>query len=166
RDSWDRLVKLYFEPLFRFCYSLCHNYEEAGDLTSQTLVRLYEALHTFRGDSSFTTWLFHIARNLYLDQHVRPGLAARQVSLDATVARELPDSAPTPEAQLIRNEQKRALHNAIVKLPGYQREVMEMAHIRGRQYEEIAAETGIPLGTVKSRMNRARRSLKERLELE
>ncbi len=78
---------------------------------------------------------------------------------------EVPDTAPSPEQRYLDLEKKTFLDKAISHLPQYQRRMMEMYHAEGRSYEEIARETGLSLGTVKSRLSRARQMLRERLAL-
>jgi RNA polymerase sigma-70 factor (ECF subfamily) len=79
------------------------------------------------------------------------------------VAQEIADSAPSPEQRFLTLETRNVLDKAISHLPAYQRRMMEMYHSEGRSYEEIAKETGLSLGTVKSRLSRARHMLRERL---
>jgi RNA polymerase sigma-70 factor (ECF subfamily) len=105
-----------------------------------------------------------------LDICVRPA-SRRNFSLDADFygadgdehVRELADPCPTPEAVCVENEISRILSLAVRHLPGYQREVMRMYHTEGKSYEQIAETTGLSIGTIKSRLFRARKMLRERL---
>ncbi|HEV2473785.1 MAG TPA: sigma-70 family RNA polymerase sigma factor [Chthonomonadales bacterium] len=167
-DAWNELIKRYESTLYRFAYSLCHNYEEAGDIVGQVLVSLYQNLHTFRKEGSFSSWLLSIARHSFLDQCVR-GRRMTLLSLDEAdengkAAREAPDPAPSPELTFISEETARQLARAVRNLPGYQRVVLHMYYARGMSYMDIAEETGLSIGTVKSRLNRARTMLKARLD--
>jgi len=65
--AWDTLIHRYEKSVYKFAYSLCRNHEEAGDIAGQVFLRLYQNLHTFRNEASFTSWLFRIVRNTYLD---------------------------------------------------------------------------------------------------
>jgi RNA polymerase sigma-70 factor (ECF subfamily) len=169
--AWDALFHRYEKSIYKFAYSLCRNYEEAGDIAGQVFLRLYQNLHTFRNEASFTSWLFRIVRNTYLDLCIRPAHRGH-LSLDAgpnndgepSAGRDIMDTAPTPEAVCMENETSKILAKAIRHLPAYQRQVLRMYHTEGKSYEEIAAETGLSIGTVKSRLNRARNMLRERLE--
>ncbi len=149
---------------------MCRNHEEAGDIAGQVFLRLYQNLHTFRNEASFTSWLFRIVRNTYLDLCVRPAHRGH-LSLDAgpgndnepTAGRDIMDPAPSPETICLEHETAQLLAKAIHHLPAYQRQVLRMYHTEGKSYEEIAEATGLSIGTVKSRLNRARTMLRERL---
>jgi len=168
--AWDTLIRKYEKSVYKFAYSLCRNHEEAGDIAGQVLLRLYQNLHTFRNEASFTSWLFRIVRNTYLDLCVRPAHRSH-VSLDASpnndsepsAGRDIMDPSPTPEAVCLEKETAQMLSKAIMHLPAYQRQVLRMYHTEGKSYEEIAESTGLSIGTVKSRLNRARTMLRERL---
>lgn len=169
-DAWDLLIKRYERSVYKFAYSLCRNHEEAGDIAGQVFLRLYQNLHTFRNEASFTSWLFRIVRNTYLDLCVRPAHRGH-LSLDAGpandgepgAARDIMDPAPSPESVCMAHETAKMLAKAVHHLPAYQRQVLRMYHSEGRSYEEIAETTGLSIGTVKSRLNRARNMLRERL---
>jgi RNA polymerase sigma-70 factor (ECF subfamily) len=169
RAAWNKLIARYEKSVYKFAYTLARNYDDAADIAGQVFVRLYENIHTFRNDSHFTSWLFCIVRNVYVDTCVRPQHRSH-LSLDDgleidgdRLAREVVDSAPTPLEATIAKEKQQVLRRAIRHLPQYQRKMMEMYHAEGRSYEEIAKETGLSLGTVKSRLSRARQMLRERL---
>ena len=168
--AWNTLLRRYEKSVYKFAYSLCRNHEEAGDIAGQVFLRLYQNLHTFRNEASFTSWLFRIVRNTYLDLCVRPAHRSH-LSLDAsptgdnepTAGRDVMDPSPSPEALCMDNETAVLLAKAIHHLPAYQRQVLRMYHTEGKSYEEIAEATGLSIGTVKSRLNRARTMLRERL---
>lgn len=168
--AWDALIRRYEKSVYKFAYSLCRNHEEAGDIAGQVFLRLYQNLHTFRNEASFTSWLFRIVRNTYLDLCVRPAHRGH-LSLDAsptndgepTAGRDIMDPSPSPETLCMESETAQLLAKAIHHLPAYQRQVLRMYHTEGKSYEEIAEATGLSIGTVKSRLNRARTMLRERL---
>lgn len=169
REAWDKLIARYEKSVYKFAYTLARNYDDAADIAGQVFVRLYENIGTFRHDSHFTSWLFCIVRNVYVDTCVRPQHRSH-LSLDDgmeidgdRLVREVVDTAPTPLEASIEHEKQQVLRKAIRHLPQYQRKMMEMYHSEGRSYEEIAQETGLSLGTVKSRLSRARQMLRERL---
>lgn len=172
RAAWDTLVRMYEKSVYRFAYMLCRDRDDAEDISGHVFVRVYQNLHTFRHEASFSSWLYRIVRNTYLDMCVRP-MWRSNVSLDAdngndcgdTRARlsDMPDNAPSPETVCIRKEVAKLLAGAVKHLPAYQREVVRMYHTDGKSYEQIAEATGLSIGTVKSRLNRARAMLRERL---
>lgn len=169
--AWDMLIRKYEKSVNKFAYSLCRNYEEAGDIAGQVFLRLYQNLHTFRNEASFTSWLFRIVRNTYLDLCVRPAHRGH-LSLDAgpnngteaSAGRDIMDPAPSPETICMEQEVSQLLAKAIMHLPAYQRQVLRMYHTEGKSYEEIAEATGLSIGTVKSRLNRARNAFAEIIE--
>jgi len=170
--AWDGLIRKYETVVFRFAYGLCKDRDDAADIAGHVFVRVYQNLHTFRHEASFSSWLFRIVRNTHLDICVRPAWRTN-VSLDAESSSdahtsksqisEMADPCPTPEAVCLKKEVARLLASAVRHLPAYQREVVRMYHADGKSYEEIAQETGLSIGTVKSRLNRARNMLRERL---
>jgi RNA polymerase sigma-70 factor (ECF subfamily) len=170
-NAWDQLIRRYEKSVYKFAYSLCRNHEEAGDIAGQVFLRLYQNLHTFRNEASFTSWLFRIVHNTYLDLCIRPAHRSH-LSLDAGpnndeesfAGRDIMDPSPSPETLCMEHETARLLAKAIHHLPAYQRQVLRMYHTEGKSYEEIAATTGLSIGTVKSRLNRARNMLRERLD--
>jgi len=169
REAWDLLIARYEKSVYKFAYTLSRNYDDAADIAGQVFVRLYENIHTFRNDSHFTSWLFCIVRNVYVDTCIRAPHRSH-LSLDDgmeyegdRLVREIVDPSPTPEACSIESERQELLSKAIRHLPEYQRRMMVMYHGENRSYEEIAQLTGLSLGTVKSRLSRARQMLRERL---
>ena len=131
---------------------------------------MYQALKLFRGDSNFSTWLFRIVTNVYLDRRKRTR-NKQHLSLEEyieleenSVARQIEDPAPTPAVVAEAHERQDLLKKAIASLPDYQRAMIVLYHTEGLSYEEIADVLTLPIGTVKSRLNRARLTLREKLE--
>jgi RNA polymerase sigma-70 factor (ECF subfamily) len=170
KGAFDDLIRRYEKKVYNFAFRLCGNYDEANDVASDTFVRVYNALHNFRGDSSFITWLFRITTNVYLDERKRKKSRPHQsleemVELEeTTVVRQIEDPNPTPAERVEKQESMNLLQDAINSLPDYQRMMIVMYHTENRSYEEIAEALEMPIGTVKSRLNRARLSLREKLE--
>jgi RNA polymerase sigma-70 factor (ECF subfamily) len=170
RAAWEILIARYRPSLIKFAYSLSRNHDDAADIVSLVLTRVFENIHCFRNEASFTSWLFCITRNVYIDFCVRAPHRSH-LSMDEGVemdgdrlAREIVDPSPTPEARAVEAERHQLLSSAISHLPAYQRIMMVMYHAENRSYEEIAATTGLAIGTVKSRLSRARQMLRRRLE--
>jgi RNA polymerase sigma-70 factor (ECF subfamily) len=170
RGAFDDLIRRYEKKVYNFAFRLSGNYDEANDVASETFVRVYNALQNFRGDSSFITWLFRITTNVYLDERKRKRARPYEsldemIELDeTTVVRQIEDPAPTPEETVEKQESVDLLQQAINSLPDYQRMMIVLYHTENRSYEEIAEALDLPIGTVKSRLNRARLSLREKLE--
>lgn len=169
KTSWNLLIRRHQKPVYRFAYHLARDYDDAADIAGQAFLRLYENIHTFRNDATFTSWLFRIVRNVYVDTCVRAphrgtlSLDSHRESENDGMLPEAVDPAPTPEEHSLRSERQQLLKRAILHLPAHQRRMVQMYHTEGRSYEEIALETGLSIGTVKSRLSRARQMLRERL---
>ena len=170
RVAFDDLMRRYEKKVYNFAYRLCGNYDEANDIAADTFVRIYNALPNFRGDSSFITWLFRITTNVYLDlrkrERARPHQSLEEIIEleETTVSRQIEDTAPKPDELAEMHERTNILQTAINTLPDYQRMMIVMYHTEGQSYEEIAAALDLPIGTVKSRLNRARLSLRDKLK--
>jgi len=169
-SAFDELVRRYEKQIFNFAYRMTQNYDDASDIASDAFVKVFHAIETFRGDANFSTWLFRVVTNLYLDSRKR-SKAHMHIPLDeyidleeSTVTRQVEDTGPSPLDRLEAGERQGILDKAINELPEYQRLMVLLYHTRGKSYEEIAEIVGLPIGTVKSRLNRARLALKKRLE--
>jgi RNA polymerase sigma-70 factor (ECF subfamily) len=168
--AFDQLVRRYEQKVYQHAYRLTGNADDAADVAAEAFLRVYNALRRFRGDSQLSTWLYRIVQNVYFDFYKREQrhqhLPLEIPSDEDEESMELPiaDEKANLEEIVLERERQRVLREAIEKLPDYQRVVMILFHVEGLSYEEIAAVTGLPLGTIKSRLNRARASLRELLE--
>jgi len=167
--AFNDLVRRYEKQVYNFAYRLTGNYDDANDVAQDAFLRVFNAIGSFRGDASFSTWLFRITTNVFLDERKR-AKSHPQTSLDeyleldeSSVARQIEDPAPTPAAVLEESERAQILQKAIGGLPEYQRSMVILYHGQQKSYEEIAEIMDLPIGTVKSRLNRARLALKEKL---
>lgn len=169
---FDELVLKHQHKLFNLCYRLSGDYQEANDVAQETFMKVYESLKRFRFESAFSTWLYRIAVNLCKNKF--KSLAYRQkkrtVSLDNPglgedddSALEIRDDTHSPAKELEKKERMRAIEEAIRMLPPEQKTVVTLRDIEGFSYEEIVQITGTALGTVKSRLARARLDLRKRL---
>jgi RNA polymerase sigma-70 factor (ECF subfamily) len=170
RTAFDQLIRRHERRVYNLAYRLCGNPDDAADVAADAFVRVYNSLASFRGDASFLTWIYRITTNIYLDARKKKR-ARPQVSLDelvemddSAITRQYEDHAPLPGEVAEINERARALQDAVSRLPDYQRVMVVMYHVEGKSYEEIAAAAGLPIGTVKSRLNRARLALRELLK--
>ena len=167
--AFNDLVRKYEKQVYNFAYRLTGNYDDANDVAQDAFLRVFNAIGSFRGDASFSTWLFRITTNVFLDERKR-AKAHPQASLDeylelgeSSVTRQIEDPSPTPEVVLEESERAQILSKAISDLPEYQRAMVTLYHSQQKSYEEIAEIMDLPIGTVKSRLNRARLALKEKL---
>jgi len=167
--AFNDLVRRYEKQVYNFAYRLTNNYDDANDVAQEAFLRAFNAIGSFRGDASFSTWLFRITTNVFLDDR-KKARAHPQTSLDeymeldeSSVARQVEDTAPGPQALTEEAERTKILGDAITSLPDYQRAMVVLYHTQQKSYEEIAEMMDLPIGTVKSRLNRARLALKEKL---
>lgn len=169
--AFEKLVLLYENKILNYCYRMLGNRADAEDATQEVFVKLFRFLESYTGQSAFSTWLFKIASNVcldYLRKHKR--LRTETVSLHQQndegdeFLLNIKSDAPTPYETAQKNEAQRALETALLNLGEEQRLVIVLRDVEGLSYEEISRITGLNEGTVKSRINRARRALKKLLE--
>ena len=169
-DAFDTLLRTYEKRVYNLAYRLSGSYDEANDISQDAFLRVFQALKLFRGEANFSTWLFRIVTNVYLDRRKRTRnkqhLSLEEyIELDEnSVARQVEDSGPTPDVVAEAHERTELLQQAIASLPDYQRTMVILYHTEGLAYDEIAEVLSLPIGTVKSRLNRARQTLREKLE--
>src|SRR5436305_8373740 len=169
RRAFDDLIRKHGKRAYQYAFRLTSNPEEAGDVVADAFVRVYSALHNFKGQSAFTTWLYRILTNCFLDMRKREksrpttSLEAALVTEEGDLERQVEDDAPSPHQEAEKSERERAVEKAVGQLPEYQRAMITMYHVENLSYEEIAEALDLPIGTVKSRLNRARLSLRELL---
>jgi RNA polymerase sigma-70 factor (ECF subfamily) len=172
RRAFDLLVLRHGDMLFNLCFRMLGDYDEASDCAQDAFIRAYRTLGGFRGEAAFPTWLYRIAvntcRNRLASAEYRRSRKA--VRLEGTGADDtlLPvngrASFSNPTARFEREEREAVIQRALDGLPPDEKTVAVLRDIEGRSYEEIAMLTGMRPGTVKSRLARARRRLRSKLE--
>ena len=171
RDAFNQLVTRYSTQVYNFACRMTNNVEDANDIYQEAFIHAFRGIKSFRSDSAFSTWLYRIVRNVFLDEQKRrrsrPYISLEESieTDDGSIVRDVEDDAPLPEDVVQLNERRRAVQRAIGQLPVRQREILYLYDLQGHSYEEIAAILSINVGTVKSRLNRARKSLRDRLVL-
>lgn len=166
RNSLSELMVRYERKTYNLAYRLMGNHADASDAAQEALVRVCLRLQNFRGDSAFSTWLFRVVTNTCLDELRRRG-RLRHASLDdglpveeGAVPRQSPDETEGPVEYAERQEIQAAVKRAINRLPDEYRVVVVMRDLQGLSYHEIATILGTTLGTIKSRLHRARQALR------
>ena len=157
-EAYVTVVEQLLGPVYRFLLRLCPETGTAEDLTQETFLAVWKGVGSFGGRSKFTTWVFGIAYHQYLRHRDRRSVET--VPWEGEEATPQPD----PEAMLLQAEARARVQAAIASLPDPYREAFCLVQVAGFNYREAARTLGIPLGTVKSRMNAAYTSLRERLE--
>jgi RNA polymerase sigma-70 factor, ECF subfamily len=156
--SLEQLYRLYLAPVRRYLYQLCGSADQAEELAQETFVRAYTGLLAFRGECSVATWLFRIARNLYLNSLRHPSPA--KIDTDQFLA--IPDHAAAgdPVRHYAAAEQRGLIAMVLAQLPEQQRSVLLLRDAEGLAYIEIADVLGISLAAVKVNLFRARNAFR------
>jgi RNA polymerase sigma-70 factor (ECF subfamily) len=162
--AWRELVTLHTRRVFGLAYRFTGRVDEAEDLTQEVFVKVYQTLGRYReSDGPFGGWLMAVARNHAIDHYRRGRQERRRRAEDPALLESMPARQEHPIAGLEREERKNLVHGGLRALPPDLRLPLILCDLQGMPYEEIARELGIPLGTVKSRINRARLELAKRL---
>ena len=167
RDAFEALVRRHQTRIVNYAMAIVRDPADAEDVAQETFIRAYRSLARFRGDSSFKTWLYTIATNAARTGLERRGRRSRveDGSLDdeagPLAAADVPAGDANAETALVRRE---AIDRALAALPRDLRVAVVLRDVEGLDYKEIAAATGAPIGTVESRIFRARRRLRPLLQ--
>jgi RNA polymerase sigma-70 factor (ECF subfamily) len=167
-DAFAALVAPLQRRAFNLAYRMVGEPEEAADITQDALVRAYSRIGEFRGEASFATWLHRIVHNTALDA-LRWRARHPVEALDPSPAgggdppREVAAATAGPEDMAVGAHERRAIERALAALTPEFRATVVLRDLQGLDYEEVAAVTGVSLGTVKSRLHRARARLRELL---
>jgi RNA polymerase sigma-70 factor (ECF subfamily) len=163
-EAWNQLFQRFQLPLYAYVYELVRQEQTSLDIVQETFINAVRHLGSLRDDARVGSWLFGIAHQKCIQHWRRAGRDRRW--LDAE--REPPEDAAAPDddpsAWLIRREQEEEFMNALDQLPPPHRTVLLLHFIEDFPLEEIAAITGVPLGTVKSRLHYAKKTLRQLLE--
>ena len=173
RSAFDKLVLKHKDRLFNLCYWFLGDYQEASDAAQDTFIKIFQSLKKFRFESAFSTWLYRVAVNTCKNRVKSSDFRQRRdmVRIDNPGASErtkpsveIGDGLRTPVAELEKKERWMLIRKAIDSLPTEQRTVVALRDIEGLSYDEIVNITGLNLGTVKSRLARARLDLRKKLQ--
>src|SRR5947208_3743494 len=163
---FEELVRRYQRPISAYVYRMVGSYDGALDLTQEVFIKVYNSLSRYRSEFKFSTWIYKIAHNAAID-HLRrhavreqalvtgPDSERREISIES---RRL-----TPEQESERKERRSEIEAVVQLLPTAYRELIVLRHSQDLSYDEIAEVTGLPLGTVKNRLFRAREAMRDQL---
>ncbi len=168
RVAFDLLVHKYQHRLAHLVGRYIRNPEEIEDIVQESFIKAYRGLANFRGESAFYTWLYRIAINTTKNHLVSAGRRVPDQGVDASEAEQfesgtLLQEPDTPERQVLTREIESAVHEAIESLPAELKEAITLRELEGLSYEEIAEVMDCPIGTVRSRIFRAREAIDRRL---
>lgn len=152
-SAYDRLVAAYQDRVYQTAYRITGHREDAWDAAQEAFLRAFRALWTFRGDAAFSTWMTRIAVNAALD-------VVRRRPPHASVIPEGAAAGTDPTDEVLRRDQQRRVQQAIAALPADHRAVVVLRDVQDLSYEEIARTLRLPVGTVRSRLSRAREALR------
>lgn len=161
-DRFTALCAPYSGMLYRHCLNMLRHPQDAQDAAQETMLRAFRA-YDGQAVSGVATWLFRIAHNICLDIIKSAAHRREQATLDEPDAPEQVSPGQTPEDAYLRTAQAQALREAISALPPVEQELLNLRMGEGMSYQELAKATGLREGTVKSRLNRAKKRLSELL---
>ena len=162
--AFEQLAASMEEQVYKTCYHMMGHREDAADCAQETMLRAYRSFASFRRESSFSTWIIRIAINVCTDELRKRRNVASLEEMRESRGFDPPDPGKSAYLQLEEKERRRLLYQALDQLPPDSRALIVMRDFRNLSYEEIAAVQNLPLGTVKSRISRAREKLSELLK--
>ena len=160
REAFDRLVERYQRDVYRLCYRYVNNHEDANDMAQEVFLKAYRALGRFRGESTFSTWLYRIAVNTCLSFRSSRKAPAEEVT------EALPDASPGALAQVESEETARIVRDAVRRLPEKQRATLILKVYHDLSHDEVASILGSTVGTVKANFFHALGNLRRLLGVE
>jgi RNA polymerase sigma-70 factor, ECF subfamily len=167
-EYFEELVRRYQRPIVAYVYRMVGDYDAALDLAQEVFIKVYNSLGRYRPEFKFSTWVYRIAHNAAID-HLRRAGGFRTEELEAEgeggrlFEKPLASAAPTPEQESERSERRAEIEEVVRGLPPAYRELIVLRHAHDFSYDEIAEVTGLPLGTVKNRIFRAREAMRGQL---
>jgi RNA polymerase sigma-70 factor (ECF subfamily) len=161
--AFGRLVQQYQDRLFNSLLRVLGSADDAADIVQDAFVQAYVKLSSFRGGSQFYTWLYRIAFNLAMSHMRRQHNKASLDEMKSLAGVEPTDGQPTPETGLIEQERAELVHSALTELSFEHRQIIVLREIDGCSYEDIAEILELPVGTVRSRLFRARLEMRDLL---
>jgi len=162
--AWRELVERHTRRVFGIAYRFVGRVDEAEDLTQDIFVKVFQSLDRYReSDGAFTTWVSTVARNHAIDNYRRRREERARRIDDPALLDAQPAGEESPLRSLERADQARLVHRGLRALPRDLREPLVLCDLQGLSYEDVAAALQVPLGTVKSRINRGRIELARRL---
>ncbi len=161
-ESFEELAMPLFARLYNFAHWLTHDREEAEDLVQETYVKALKGFSGFRPGTNFRAWIYRILRNTFLTS--RTGLrVSHTMSLDDGQELEQISTSETPESVLLARVDQQTIRAALEQLPTHFREIILLCDVEEMSYQEIAETLSIPIGTVMSRLSRARKAMRQLL---
>jgi len=161
--AFGRLVQTHQDRLYNSLLRVLGSADDAADIAQDAFVQAYVKLDSFRGGSAFYTWLYRIAFNLAMSQRRRQHNAASLDQMKSLIGSEPMDGQPTADAGVLAQERADLVHAALAELSMEHRQILVLREIDGCRYDEIAEILDLPVGTVRSRLFRARLEMRDLL---
>ena len=165
-SAFEELVRQYEKRIYRLALRMCNNSDDAFEIAQEAFLSAWRGLKFFRGDSSFATWLYRLASNAAVDflRREKRQSGGERISLDDEENyTEPPDPGPSPQQHAEQGELRQVLGQALETLSPEHRQVLLLRELQGLSYEEISDALELDLGTVKSRIARAREKMRKYL---
>jgi RNA polymerase sigma-70 factor (ECF subfamily) len=164
RGAWETIVHRYHQRLYNLAYRFTGRFDESEDLTQEILLKVFRSLNSYKPQSgALITWMVRVGRNHLID-HFRKFKMERAQTVEYEAMNEIPGRYSSPVEALERRELSERIHGALLKVPQDLREAVILRDLEEFTYEEIADVLKLPLGTVKSRINRGRIELTKLLK--
>ena len=163
-DGFEELVRRYQRPITSYVYRMLGDYESSLDVTQEVFIKVYNSLHKYSAEYKFSTWLYRIAHNAAIDHMRRNSITPQSIeteNADGTFQIQIESRGASPEQDHERREWRTEIDAVVRCLPTPYRDLILLRHSRDLSYDEIAEVTGLPLGTVKNRLFRARELMRE-----
>lgn len=163
-DGFEELVRRYQRPITSYVFRMLGNYESSLDVTQEVFIKVYNSLSKYSSEYKFSTWLYRIAHNAAIDHMRRNSMNAVSIEAensDGTYQLQIESRRPSPEQDHERGEWRNEIDAVVKCLPPTYRDLILLRHSRDLSYDEIADVTGLPLGTVKNRLFRAREMMRQ-----
>lgn len=161
-EAFERLVRTYENKIYHLALRMCGSADEAADIAQEAFLAAWRGLPSFRGEAGFATWLYRLTSNAAIDYLRRQKKQRGDMSLDdEELGLDAVDSAPGPQETAEGSELRSAVAAGLNQLSEGHRQVLVLREIQGLSYEEIASVLELDIGTVKSRISRARSSLRK-----
>lgn len=161
-DAFETLLGLYQNKVYGLALRMCGSEEDAWDVAQEAFLAAWRALPGFRGESGFSTWLYRLTANAAIDCLRREKKRWGELSIEGgELPLSLPDAGPSPQEAAEGGELRAAVNAALARLTDQHRTVLILRELQELSYEEIAGALGLDLGTVKSRISRARKALRK-----
>lgn len=163
-SAFAQLVELHQKKVYNLAYRMTGNHEDAMDVSQEAFLKAWKALPNFKGDSSFSTWMYRLTTNAAIDflrkQKPKDSLTSTYEADEEGTELQIPDTSISPETALMHKELGEFIQEGMSKLPSHQKEVLILREMEGLSYQEISSTLAVDLGTVKSRIARARTTLR------